>query len=347
MIAPLLMVVPVAFLPVQTGDDYLKTFLPFLTLDPSSMSFNPDLFYIPPFLAQGSTSANISGQSSCSATSVQSTAINSTAGMDSQGPNSVSDFGPMSKKLADICSVNTSTSAVPQNERQPPLLWGFDESQGLPLTKDSALNNSQGSETHNETSYQSLISRLVDKVTQDMYGASQTKDISEGGEGEGGKNESSQIVGEENSSTIPIEMIPPSLLPYISLTGFPLSKESQGLDKVDGKNMTTQPSAFKGATDSIEVLRRLKNKVSKQRPKSEKSRSPWKGNILQNLSNPPTKSKMAPGKSKTVSGKSNMASGFEANASSLHLSTFHAAQERERRKHMMVVISMVRYQGCH
>ena len=235
---------------------------------------------------------------------------------------SKSDLGPMSHKLAKMCTENNVTSQGETSKK--PLLFGFDETQTKLLGTSMDHSRPSKEENENETSYQSLISQLVDKVTKDMYGKG---DVDKREEEAKGKTENA-----EQNTEFPFDLtgnklsgqVPPSLLPYVSDTnvGSAFATKQERIEK--GSEKSRHSSAFKGASDSIEILRKLKHKVLKKSPAHE-------------VSSPTTNSMKTKAATRARSTSKN-----DVNAS-LMCSPFHAAQERERRKHMMVMISLVRY----
>ncbi len=212
--------------------------------------------------------------------------------------DSNSELGPMSHKLARICSENSLSGAEDQSKK--PLLFGFDETQSRLLGSGTESSGTQQSGT--ETSYQNLISQLVDKVTKDMYSSNQDQDSVD--------RETDKEKGQDtNFGTKFRGRILPHLMPFVS-------EKKQG-DK--GKQLDiedSQQSAFKGGSDSIEILRKLKHKVLKKSPQRK---------------NPPCSTVTAPtstsGKrrSKAASRARRCTSKNDVNAS-LMCSPFHAAQ---------------------
>ena len=234
-----------------------------------------------------------------------------------------SDLGPMSHKLAKMCSENNMTSRGDASKK--PLLCGFDETQSKLLGTSMDHSSPSKQQNDSETSYQSLISQLVDKVTKDMYGKSEKSDANKRDQEVEGKTEDSEQETEflfDSAGNKQRGKVPRSLLAYVSdsnaSSAFTLKEETT----IKGEH-SQQSSAFKGASDSIEILRKLKHKVLKKSPTREVSS--------------PTKSMKTKATTRVRSTSKN-----DVNAS-LMCSPFHAAQERERRKHMMVMISLVRY----
>ena len=288
----------------QTGTNFTKTIFPYW--DPT-MTLNKELFFMPTLFRGPSVSSS-----------------------DLADEKTKSELGPMSHKLARMCSESTLNNSG--DPKKKPLLFGFDETQSKLLS--SKFDHAPvKQEDPNQTSYQSLISQLVDKVTKDMYGKTDNIDTARVD-----REKEKKLADSEKDEELPFDLTikkvrskqaSPCMMPYVSDPNvhgaYSTKQEIVGKDS----DSSQQSSAFKGASDSIEILRKLKHKVLKKSPQR-------RGSPSSHTASNTVKAK--------ASARARSTSKNDVNAS-LMCSPFHAAQERERRKHMMVMISLVCYQG--
>ena len=283
----------------QTGTNFTKTIFPYW--DPT-MTLNKELFFIPTLFKSPSVSTS-----------------------DLVDEEIKSELGPMSHKLARMCSESTLNNS--EDPKKKPLLFGFDETQSKLLGSKFDHAATKQEEPH-QTSYQSLISQLVDKVTKDMYGKTDNTDT----------DRERKLTDSEKDEELPFDLTmkkprskktSPCMMPYASDPNvhgaYSTKQEIVGNDS----DRSQQSSALKGASDSIEILRKLKHKVLKKSPQP-------RGSLSTHTASNTVKPK--------ASARARSTSKNDVNAS-LMCSPFHAAQERERRKHMMVMISLVCYHG--
>ncbi len=213
------------------------------------------------------------------------------------------ELGPMSDKLARICRENGLGGT--EDCKKQSLLSDFDKTQGPRLSGGILDPVTQPLVLSDQTSYQSLINQLVDKVTKDMF------------------NEEN----EEQRSDEALRMTP----------------EQSALGQNSGNGEKGSGSAFKGESDSIEILRKLKNKVLKNSPAATvpSSDACAPDHPASNSRTPASPGPRQRGVLREAPPRGRRSGKSAVNASSLMCSSFHAAQERERRKHMMVMISLV------
>ena len=286
----------------QTGTNFTKTIFPYW--DPT-MTLNKELFFMPTLFKGPSVSSS-----------------------DLVDEETKSELGPMSHKLARMCSESTLNNSG--DPKKKPLLFGFDETQSKLLGSKFDHAATKQEDPH-QTSYQSLISQLVDKVTKDMYGKTDNTDTDR-------VERERKLTDSEKDEELPFDLTVKKLrskkassgiISYVSDPdvhgAYSTKQEIVGKDSDSSKHS----SAFRGASDSIEILRKLKHKVLKKSPQPRGSPST---HTASNTVKP------------KASARARSTSKNDVNAS-LMCSPFHAAQERERRKHMMVMISLVCYHG--